>query len=110
MEELTQKQRHSLVVNFHKKNAEKGKVFTVNHFLAMGMKRPTIFRILDRFETRGDVKRPLGSGRKPWKMTKSKRLQLKNHFNHHAGRSQRKWARNHGVSQSMETIDNFCVE
>ena len=43
--------------------------FTAKHFIAQGMAKTTIYRIMKRYEQEGSVVRATGSGRRATKMT-----------------------------------------
>ncbi len=54
------------------RNKRFGKVFTINHFMAEGISRSTVYSIIQR----GTIDRKKGSGRKPCLMPKRKRNML----------------------------------
>jgi len=70
------------VVTFYQKNKEKGKSFTVNHFIEEGLSRSGVFRILQNFENRLTTERALGSGSMLRVMTQQKIRQLYKDANH----------------------------
>jgi len=90
-----QEQARLRVVQFadtHKTRRTDWKSFTAKHFLAEGMAKTTIYRILKRYEQQGSVARATGSGRPVVKMTRTKMAQLKRLVNHKTGVSQRSLA------------------
>ena len=50
-----------LIGSFYKKNYHSYKVFTLKHFLAMGVSKSTIYRTIQRYEEGIDEKRKVGS-------------------------------------------------
>jgi hypothetical protein len=70
------------VVTFYRKNKEKGKSFTVNHFIEEGLSRSGVFRILQNFENRLTTERAPGSGSMLRVMTQQKIRQLYKDVNH----------------------------
>ena len=61
MEDLSEKQRREIVVEFHMENSVK--CYTINHFMRMKMKRSTLYDIFGRYQKRKTTKREKGSGR-----------------------------------------------
>jgi hypothetical protein len=76
-----QKVTRERVVTFYQKNKEKGKSFTVNHFIE-GLSRSGVFRILQNFENRLTTERAPGSGSKLRVMTRQMIRQLYKDINH----------------------------
>ena len=90
-----QEQARLRVVQFadtHKTRRTDWKSFTAKHFLAEGMAKTTIYRILKRYEQQGSVARATGSGRPVVKMTRTKMAQLKRLVDHKTSVSQRSLA------------------
>jgi len=90
-----QEQTRLRVVQFieaHKTQLTNWKSFTAKHFLAEGMAKSTIYRIIKRYEQQGSVARVIGSGRPAKKLTREKMTQLKRLVNHKTGVSQRSLA------------------
>ena len=86
--------------------------FIVNHFLAEGVARSTIYKILRRKKNNISTKRLKGSGRKAVKMPKKKVEQLKKMSDAKDGISQRKAARKFNVCQPyineiLQTMTNI---
>ena len=63
--------------------------FTAKHFIAQGMAKTTIYRIMKRYEQEGSVARATGSGIRATKMTREKMAQLRRSVDHKTGISQR---------------------
>ena len=61
------------IVKFYDKYSNKGKSFTVQHFMKEGLSLRTIYRTLQTFKERGMTKRKDGSGR-PAKILTKKNL------------------------------------
>jgi hypothetical protein len=72
MNQLNEEQKRLLIGNFYSENKEKGKPYTVNHFIKMGLQARSIYRIIDRVDNNISLKRRPGSGRKPYKMSHKK--------------------------------------
>jgi len=51
------------VAQFIKINENKPKLFVANHFIAEGVPKTTIYRIINKIESKGELKRKTGSGR-----------------------------------------------
>lgn len=77
------------IVHFYEANIDRGKIFTVNHFLNENIARSTIYSILKRKQ----VTRKAGSGKKPTKLLSKQKKWLKSNFNNKDGLSQRDAAR-----------------
>jgi DeoR/GlpR family transcriptional regulator of sugar metabolism len=60
---LSELQRRNLIVKFCLENPNKSKS-TVEHFKLLGVKIPTIYRTIKRFEKQEKVERKIGSGKK----------------------------------------------
>ena len=99
MDQLNQEQKRLIVGQFYEKHKSKGKVFTVQHFLAMGFKNSTIYDIIQRVEIRKPLKTLVRTGRPAVKMTKKKVSALKQAFDGKTGVSQPKQALRFGISQ-----------
>ena len=79
------------VVQHYRTVAKKKKNITVNHFLAENIPRPTIYRIIWRYDTCGTIGDKPRSGR-PRKISTGQRTRLKRLVNHHTGISLRRIA------------------
>ena len=88
------------IFKFFEKNKNLGKIFTVNHSIAEGVPKPTIYSILNRFE-HSPAQRKKDSGTVSKKMTQKKINQLKKAFNHKDKMSKRQAARKFNISQLM---------
>ena len=95
MELLSQEQRRMVIGKFYEQHQLKGKAYCVRHFVAMGMVKGSIYRILNRT----GMKRVLGSGGHNIKMNQADRKRLKINVNHKTGVSQRKLGSKFNVSQ-----------
>ena len=100
MEALNQSQRYGLVGQFFSKNWTKGQAFTVNHFKSLRMSKPTVYRIISRWEQDLPMARLPGSAGKVTKMTKIRRLGLVRFSTLKVGISTRKLAKKYNISQS----------
>ena len=60
------------IVQFYEKYSDKGKPFTVQHFMEEVLSRRTIYRTLQTFKERGTTKRKDGSERPAKILTKQK--------------------------------------
>lgn len=87
------------VYNFYFQNRDKGKTFTVNHFLAEKIPKRTIYSIIERLELGLGWQRKSGSGPKAVKMNKKHVKDLCKMFNNKCGLSQRRAARKYNCSQ-----------
>ena len=85
---------------FFSENKSKGKIFTVNHFMAEKVPRRTIYDILKRIEHSSPKRKP-GSGKIAKKLTRTKINKLVKAFNHNDKISQRQAAKKFECSQSM---------
>jgi hypothetical protein len=99
METLNEYQKRQLIGQFYEKNREKGKPFTVRHFIEMGLKKRSIYSIISRIENKVSLKRSIGSGRKAVKMNHKRIESLINSFDGKKGISQRKQALKYKISQ-----------
>ncbi len=106
MESLNEFQKRQLVGQFYEKNRQKGKPFTVRHFIEMGLRRRSIYNIINRIENKIPSKRSNGSGRKAIKMNHKKIESLINGFDGKKGVSQKRIAQNY--NNGMET--QFCTK
>ena len=69
------------------------KKFTVDHYMADGMPRATIYRVVKQYLNTKSIVRRSGSGRPAKKMAREKREALRRSVNHKTGISQRALAR-----------------
>ena len=53
----------NLIVQFYNDHLTQSKAFTVQHFVAEGVSKRTVYNILKNLEDRGNVERMKGSGR-----------------------------------------------
>lgn len=88
------------VYKFYKDNVDKGKLFTVRHFLSEGESKATIYRILKRCSQGLECSRQSGSGRKIKLMTKKRIRKLEFSFNDSGAISVRQAARKFNISKS----------
>ena len=95
-----QEQQRSRVYNFYIDNKDKGKQFTVDHFLAEKIPRATIYSIIQRAENEFGHNRRIGSGRRAIKIPQNKVNQLKTMINNKDNVSYRKAARKFNVTPS----------
>ena len=98
-----QEQRQIQVVQFiqiWKPQRTDWKKFTVDHFMADGMPRAAIYRVVKQYLNTKSIVRRSGSGRPAKKMTREKREALRRSVNHKTGISQRALARKFGCDQS----------
>lgn len=95
--QATQRER---VYEFYLKNKDKGKLFTVDHFLLEKLARSTIYSIIQRAEKESGHERVPGSGRIAKKMPKKRVELLKSSFNNQAKISYRSAARKFKISHS----------
>lgn len=100
MENLNEEQVRKVIGSFYKKNYYSGKIFTVKHFIAMGVSKSTIYSVLQRYEEGGDAERKTGSGRIARKLPPKQVKRLLNETVGKVGVSQRKLARKYGISPS----------
>ena len=80
-----QEAKRERVYKFYMDHMEKGKSFTVNHFLAEKMARSFIYDVLSRADNNMGWKRKSGSGRIAVKMPKKKVKALKKYFDQKDG-------------------------
>ena len=83
-----QEQRRIQVVQFiqiWKPQRTDWKKFTVDHFMADGMPRATIYRVVKQYLNTKSIVRRSGSGRPAKKMTREKREALRRSVNHKTG-------------------------
>ena len=70
LQQLTEEARRNVIGEFYKIHWNKGKTYTVNHFLAMNVPRRTIYAVLRRCDEGVTLARKAGSGRPAVKMPK----------------------------------------
>ena len=97
MENNTLKKR---VYWFYEKNKEKGKKFTVNHFISEGYSRSLIYQYIKDSDNGLSSDRKIGSGLKPKIMNKTNLSRLVSILDHSDRISQRQLARKFKCSQS----------
>ena len=95
--QATQRER---VYEFYLNNKDKGKMFTVNHFLLEKIARSTIYSIIKRAENESGHARVQGSGRIAKKMPKKRVEQPKTTFNNQSKISYRSAGRKFKISHS----------
>ena len=100
MENISEKQRREIVVQFHMENSVRGKCYTINYFMRMKVKSHTLYGILGRYEKRKTTKRKRGSGRPAQKLTASKRRRVRQVANNKKGVNHRKLAAKCNVSRA----------
>lgn len=100
MENLSEKQRRDVIVNYYVKNMDAGKAYTVKHFEAMGIAKSSIYSILAVFEKRGETKRKKGSGRPAVKLPSAARKRLVKAASDKKAISTRKLGKRYGVHHS----------
>uniref|UniRef100_A0A914DK72 Transposase n=1 Tax=Acrobeloides nanus TaxID=290746 RepID=A0A914DK72_9BILA len=83
----------SRLYKFYSENIDRGKSYTLKHFMAEGVPRSTIYDILQRFHDKLPASRKSGSGRPPSKLPPRKLATLWRLFNHKDGISQRQAAK-----------------
>ncbi|KAL4467972.1 hypothetical protein ABPG72_021753 [Tetrahymena utriculariae] len=88
------------VYKFYQNHKEKGKVYTVKHFMDEGEKRSTIYDIISREQSGLGAQRVIGSGRIAKKMPIKKVKNLQKLFNHKDNISQRQAANKFQCHQS----------
>ena len=89
--------------------------FTAKHFIAQGIAKTTIYRIMKRYEQEGSVVRATGSGRRATKMTREKMAQLRRSVDHKTGISQRSLAVRFGctqgyISRTIKRLKIHCLK
>lgn len=95
--QVTLRQR---VYAFYEKHENKGKKFTINHFMDEGCKKSTLYDIIDRCERGLSVFTQSGRGRKAKIFNKKSVCKLKRLTNNKCGLSQRKLAKIFNCSQA----------
>lgn len=95
-----QEAQRERICQFYKQNNQLGNKATVDHFLAEGVSKMTIYNAIQRVKNNIGAQRRKGSGRPARKMTPNKVKRLQRHFDHKQGVSQRKAARKFGISLS----------
>ena len=73
--------------------------FTAKHFIAQGIAKTTIYRVMKRYEQEGSVVRATVSGRRATKMTREKMAQLRRSVDHKTDISQMSLAVRFGCTQ-----------
>jgi transposase len=96
MAEQLQRERIS---NFYLHHLDKGKSYTVRHFLCEGIARSTTYEILKKLETRKDISRKPGSGGINRKLSNSQRAAIGRWLNNRRGVSLRREAKKYGVAE-----------
>lgn len=69
MDCLNEEQKRLIIGQFYQFNRDRGKRFTVLHFMKMKLHEKTIYRIINRIDNNMSLKRSKGSGRKQFKMS-----------------------------------------
>ena len=69
MENAKNEMRCQIIINFYRKNQAKGKLFTVEFFSKIDVKRDQVYRAIARFESGVSHEQRKGAGR-PRKLTK----------------------------------------
>ena len=82
-----------IIKEFYNKYIHLGKSYVANHFIAEGFAKTTVYRIIALVENEKSLERKIGSGRPAKFSTKPMIKRLQNYFNHHSGRSKRKFTR-----------------
>ena len=103
MNGLSQEQVRPVVGDFYCKNREKGKAYSVKHFIKIGIRRTKLYDImkkLDFYPTHDSLRRAPGSGGSNEKIKHANLVKLVMMVNHQTGRSQRKLAQKFHVNQS----------
>jgi hypothetical protein len=88
------------ICQFYQKNSADGNKATLQHFLAEGVARSTIYDAIQRVKSGIGAIRRVGSGRIAVKMPKEKVARLARQFNHKDGKSQKAAGREYGIDQS----------
>ena len=88
------------ICQFYQKNSANGNKATLQHFLAEGLARSTIYDAIQRVKSGIGAIRRVGSGRIAVKMPKEKVARLARQFNHKDGKSQKAAGREYGIDQS----------
>ena len=89
--------------------------FTAKHFIAQGMAKTTIYRIMKQYELEGFVVRATVSGRRVTKMKREKMAQLRRSVDHKTGISQRSLLIRFGctqvyISRKIKRLNNCCLK
>lgn len=92
--------RRERIFQFYLENCTLGNKATVEHFLAEGVPRSTIYDIIQRARDNIPPERQSGQGRKAEKMPKARVKRLQAHFDHRDGRSTRQAAEVFDISQT----------
>ena len=100
MKMLNDQQVRDLVIEFWNNNKDKKKIFTVKHFVSMGIGRRTVYKIIQTFEERGTTKRLTGQGRPVKKITAKVMKQIEREMVDQIGKSARKTAKKHSIPES----------
>ena len=88
------------ICQFYQKNSANGNKATLQHFLAEGLARSTIYDAIQRVKSGIGAIRRVGSGRIAVKMPKEELARLARQFNHKDGKSQKVAGREYGIDQS----------
>jgi transposase len=105
MSELALRQR---VCEFWSANSDKGKHFTVKHFVDEGCRRSTIYSLLAKLDNGEDVSRKPGSGGHNKKLSQAQRASIGRWLKNKRGVSLRREAKKYGVSEA--TMRNVMRE
>ena len=87
------------ICQFFEKNKKFGNKVTLNHFLAEGIPRRSIYNAIKRVNDGNGAERRKGSGRLAEKMPPKKIKRLQKEFDHKDGKSQRKAASKFQITQ-----------
>ena len=98
LEKTSSQQLGKLIGELWQKHKEKGKNFTVKHFLESDISKRSKYRYIVRHETPGTTDRKTGSGGHNRKMTYIEELKVRKIFDHNCRVSQRKMASKLDVS------------
>ena len=99
MKMLNDQQVRDLVIEFWNNNKDKKKIFTVKHFVSMGIGRRTVYKIIQTFEECGTTKRLTGQGRPVKKITAKVMKQIERQMVDQIGKSARKTAKKHSIPE-----------
>ena len=88
------------ICQFYQKNSANGNKATLQHFLAEGVARSTIYDAIQRVKSSIGAIRRVGSGRIAVKMSKEKVARLVRQFYHKDGKSRKAAGREYGIDQS----------
>lgn len=88
----------SRVYNFYRENEVLGKSFTAHHFIAEGISRSTVYRLIKCAEDGEPSTRQAGSGRRAKITTTNMLSRLRKDFDNECGLSQRRAAKKYGCS------------